>query len=345
VAGGSLLGAVDAATRPHDLVTPLGTVSHTGVGGLTTGGGFGRVARRFGLALDNVTAMDVVTADGSLVRATATQNEDLFWGVRGAGGNFGIVTSFEFRLHPMPRRVLGGDIAFPLNRVTDVLRVYADYVAAAPDELYLDVFIIKPPGDAPGSCGFSVCWSGPPGGLEKALAPVRRLGTPADDGVKPIDYVDLQKSGDVADPRAMGNYVKSGFAASLPDDMIRAIAGGFEPHPGRVTIFFTQHSGGAINRVPVEATAFPHRRAAYNALVVVGWPHGSDRTPHVAYARRWWDAVEPFSHGWYTNEVADESTAQINANYGPNYPRLVRLKNRYDPTNLFRLNANVAPTV
>ena len=177
------------------------------------------------------------------------------------------------------------------------------------------------------------------------MAPLRKFGTPLEDGIKPIDYVELQKSADVTDPRAMGTYVKSGFSSEITADMVAAIVGGFEADPGRVTIVFTQHCGGAIARVPMAATSFAHRYARVNLLVVTGWPFGTDGAPHMAWARKYWAGLERFTRGFYTNEVGDEAAAVVNANYGPNYPRLVDVKNRYDPTNLFRLNANVRPSV
>jgi FAD/FMN-containing dehydrogenase len=343
VAGGSLLGPVDREAQRQGLVTPMGTVSHTGVGGLTTGGGFGRVARRFGLALDNVTAVDVVTADGRLLHANPDETADLYWGVRGGGGNFGIVTSFEFRLHPMQRQVIGGDIVYPIERAAEVLSLYADFVSEAADDLYLDFLMMRPPGGGPGVSGISVCYSGPAAGAGKALEPLRKLGTPLNDGIKSVEYVDLQKSGDVTDPRAMGVYLKSGFSSEISTEMMRAIVEGHEPHPGRLTMFFTQHCGGAIGRVPSDAAAFAHRYAQVNSLAMVSWPAGDDGAPHMAWARAYWAGIEGFTRGWYTNEVASESAAEIDANYGPNYSRLVQLKNKYDPTNLFRLNANIRP--
>jgi len=343
VAGGSLLGQVDGATQPHDLVTPLGTVSHTGVGGLTTGGGFGRVARRFGLALDNVTAVEVVTADGKLLRANKDENEDLFWGVRGGGGNFGIVASFEFRLHPMPRKVLGGDMLFPISKARDVLSFYGEYSAEAPDDLYLDVFMGIPPGGGEGFIGLQSCYSGPERGAAAAYEPFKRLGTPMTDRVRAINYVDLQRSGDTTDPRAMGTYVKSGFNSLVSADLITAIMTGFQGHPARMTQVFIPQCGGAINRVPTTATAFAHRYAKQSLMVMVAWKAGDDSTPHMAWARRYWATLEPFTKGFYPNEVADETADVIDANYRENHQRLVTIKNKYDPTNLFRLNANVRP--
>jgi len=346
VAGGSRQGLVDHEAMSRGLVVPMGTVSHTGVGGLTTGGGFGRVARRFGLASDNLTAVDVVTADGNLVRATAEENPDLFWGVRGGGGNFGVVTSFEFRLHPMQRQVLGGDIVFPIARARDVLNVYAEYAAVAPDELYLDVVMVLPAGGQPGVALFSICYSGPANAAERALAPIRRLGTPLADGVKAIDYVAMQRSGDVSDPRAMGTYLKGGFISELAPGLVDALADGLEGDPRRTTVVFFQHGKGAIGRLPADATAFSHRYALANMGLVVEWAHGQDPSEHIAWIRGFHANVERYIGGFYTNDMApDITTAQVNVNYRQNYPRLVRIKNQYDPTNLFRLNANILPSV
>jgi FAD/FMN-containing dehydrogenase len=345
VTGGTLLGAVDHEAMSYGLVTPLGTVSHTGVGGLTTGGGFGRLARRFGLALDNVTAVDVVTADGVLRRASRSENADLYWGVRGGGGNFGVVTNFEFQLHPMQRRVVGGDLVFPIARARDVLNVYAEYSPSTSDDLYLDCFLAQPPGGAPGVAGFNVCYSGPEQAAERALAPLRKLGEPLADELRAIDYVALQRSGDVTDPRATGSYLKGGFTAELTPALIAAIVDGFRGDPRRMTTIFFQQGGGAIGRIGRGATAFAHRYAKQTMIAVVGWRITDDSAPHTAWIKQYWSRLEPFTYGFYVNAMAgDESATAINENYRDNYPRLVTIKNRYDPGNLFRLNANVQPT-
>lgn len=343
VAGGSLLGELDHEAMALGLVTTAGTVSHTGVGGLTLGAGFGRLARRFGLALDNVVGADVVTADGKLLHASATENPDLFWGVRGGGGNFGVVTGFEFALHPMQRMVVGGDLVFPLARAKELLGAYAELSLAAPEDLYLDAAMSAPPGGKEGAFVFHACYSGPAAGADKAIAPLRKLGTPLKDGIAPVDYVALQRSWDRTDPRNDGEYLKSGFINDFPRTLVDAIAGGFTPHPDRATTVFFQHSGGAIGRVAPEATAFPHRKARANMFAVVSWPMSKDGAPHVGYVKDYWAKLEPFTDGYYTNEVADEAQRYVDANYQGNLPRLQALKKRYDPTNLFRLNANVKP--
>jgi FAD/FMN-containing dehydrogenase len=345
VTGGSHLGQLDHEAAAFDLVTTMGTVSHTGVGGLVTGGGFGRVGRHFGLAVDNLTAVDVVTADGQLHHASAEQEPDLYWGVRGGGGNFGIVTSFEFRLHPMSRQVIGGNVIFPIGRARDVLTMYAEYLPEAPDELDLIPFMGLPPGGQPGVIGLGVCWSGPAARAEAALAPVRRLGTPIADEVEAMDYVALQRSGDISDPRANRNYLKSGFIPSLTPELIDTLVRGFEGHPDRSTSMFIQPGGGAIGRVPNDATAFSHRDAFGNMGVGVDWPAGDDGAAHVAWIREFWTRIEPFTRGFYSNDGDPEmyTPGTVRSNYRGNYDRLVSIKRRYDPTNLFRLNANVPP--
>jgi FAD/FMN-containing dehydrogenase len=347
VTGGSLLGRLDHEAMSQGLVTPMGTVSHTGVGGLVTGGGFGRVARKFGLAIDNLTAVDVVTADGQFRRANREVHPDLFWGVRGGGGNFGIVTSFEFQLHPMQRRVVGGLMMFPIARARDVLQLYADYGPEAPDELALDFGLLLPPGGAPGVAGFAVCYCGAQEEADRALAPVRQLGTPVMDNVQPIEYVDLQRSGDIDDPRARASYLKSGFIPAVSADLITAIVDGIEAHPSRSTSMFVQQSGGAIGRVANDATAFPYRDAFGNLGLGVDWAFGDDPSEHVAWIKQAWTSIEPFTQGFYVNDGDPDAYAPtaVTSNYSSNYPRLVEVKNVYDPTNLFRLNANVEPTV
>ena len=346
VTGGSLLGQLDHEAMAHDLVTPMGTVSHTGVGGLVTGGGFGRLARRFGMSIDNLLAVDVVTADGSLRHASADENPDLFWGVRGGGGNFGIVTSFEFRLHPMQRQVLAGSIMYPLAQARDALRVYGEYGPEAPDELQIDMVVAQPPGGAPGVTGFAVCYSGRPGQADRALAPLRAIGTPLVDDVAPMDYVALQRSGDIDDPRARAQYLKSGFIPEMPTGLVDAIVDGFEGAPGRTTQLIFQQSGGAIARTPADAAAFSQRDAIANMIAAVDWPAGSEAAEHIEWIRGFWEPLEPYTTGFYVNDASPDATrmATVQA-YRQNHTRLVQVKNRYDPGNLFRLNSNVEPTV
>lgn len=343
--GGTLLGQIDRETMAQGLVTPLGTVSHTGVGGLTLGGGFGRLARRFGMAIDNVQSMDVVTADGELRHASNREHQDLFWGLRGGSGNFGVVTRFEFELHPMQREVIAGKLTYPLAKARDLLAMYADYAPTAPDDLYFDPIITLPPGGAPGMAQIDVCYSGPARDAGRVLAPLRKIGTPLDDSVKAMDYVDLQRSGDSSDPRALATYLKGGFISALPEGLIAALVEGLKGDPGRVTALFFQHCGGACSRVPEDATAFANRYALANMMILSGWPaNAPGSAEHIAATRRHWSTIEKYTRGFYVNDMAREATASdINANYRGNHARLVALKTRYDPSNLFRLNANVQP--
>lgn len=345
VAGGALLGQVDREATSHGLVTPLGTVSHTGVGGLTLGGGFGRLARRFGMAIDNLEAVDVVTADGQLVHASAAENPDLFWGVRGGGGNFGVVTNFDFRLHEMQPLVIAGKVMFPISRARDVLSMWADYAPAAPDELYIDPTIALPPGGGPGIAMLEVCYSGRPEAAERALAPIRKLGKADSDTITTMDYVQAQRVNDSTDTRAIASYLKGGFVAKVPGELVAALVDGLHGDPRRMTVVFFQHCGGACGRVSDTATAFAHRHALANMMAVSAWTMGSaDPSPHIEATRQYWKTLEPFTRGFYVNDMAREVTSRdINENYRGNYAKLVALKARYDPTNLFRLNPNVQP--
>jgi hypothetical protein len=329
VSGGSLLGDMDHETMALGLVTTAGTVSHTGVGGLTLGGGFGRLARRYGLSLDNVRSFDVVTPDGVLRRADAEDNADLYWALRGGGGNFGVVTSFEFDLHPMQREVIGGAIIFPMSAARDLLEFYAQYAPEAPDELSLDYSMIDNdqmtsvfgPG---GVAGFSVCYSGPQNRFDSILQTLRSLGSPVFEDIRTVDYVELQRSGDDTDTR-IGSYTKSGFSAELTPAFIEAIVDGFSGAPGRGTTFAFQQVGGAVARVAPEATAFAHRDIALVPLLVIDWPMGARPQSHIAWLREYWASIEPHTQGFYVNDLVDET--------------------QYDPGNLFRLNANIMPSV
>jgi len=342
VSGGSLLGPVDREAMAFGLVTTMGTVSHTGAGGLVTGGGFGRLGRRFGLSVDNLRSVDIVTADGEWRHANAQQNEDLFWAVRGGGGNFGIVTGFEFQLHPMQRQVIGGAMVFPINRARDLLVMFSEYAHEAPDELAMGFFVSYPDGEDP-RCGIGICYSGPENSAERVLAPITKVGKPVFDGFKAMDYVALQKSGDTDDPRARASYLKSGFINEMSGRMIDDILQGLEGGPGRDAAVFFQQSGGAIGRVPNDDTAFAYRDSMGNLLSAVDWAHGDDPTDHIAWERAYWKNLESYTNGWYVNDQPLDGGKSVNANFRGNYERLAAIKSHYDPDNLFRLNANIAP--
>ena len=346
VTGGCLLGQVDHETTAFGLATPLGTVSDTGVGGLATGGGFGRLARRFGLSVDNVVAVDVVTADGQLRHASNAENPDLLWGVRGGGGNFGIVTNFEFQLHPMPQPIFTGNIVYPIELAREGLRIYGDYAHEAPDELNLSCALGQPAGGGRPRFIWFVNYSGPAERLESVLAPVRRLGTPIADRVQPMNYSAAQRGTDTTDPRVTVTYLKGGFVPSVPAGLVDAVADHFRGDPRRQGGIFFENAGGAIARVPAGATAFVHRDIHSNMFASVAWTYGEDGSEHIEWLKQYWAGIEPFTKGFYVNNMPSDATpSSILASYRSNEERLVAIKNMYDPKNLFRLNPNVRPTV
>lgn len=344
VESGALLGDLDREAQAFGLATTAGTVSHTGAAGLTLGGGFGRLGRRFGLTCDNLLGVDLITARGELLHASARENPDLFWGLRGGGGNFGVVTSFEYQLHEVDPTILGGPMIFPLERAREVLAWYAENSPSLPDELNLDVAIVCPPGARP-MLILEACYSGPDKSLgDAALKPARTTLKPLADKVGPMKYLDLQTTADVANAWGQLYYVKSGFVDVVTPALIDAIVDGYRPDPGRATVLVLQQLGGAIGRVPNDATAFPHREARYDLMPLVGWrdPAASDR--HVQFVRDYWAGLQGFTRGFYFNTSPDGDDDRVKANFGANYPRLVKLKNQYDPRNQFRLNANIRPT-
>ena len=345
ITGGSWLSELDDATIPFGLGTTAGTVSHTGVGGLATGGGFGRLGRKYGLTLDNIKSIQIVTADGQLRYADENENSDLFWGVRGGGGNFGIVTMFEFQLHPMNKDVVGGRITFDFKDVKQLLRFHGEHSLEASWDMYQDPVVFAPPMGYGNTVYFDVCYSGPHKDADKAFAPLRKAGKVIHDEIDIIDYRDLQKSGDDDDPRGASQYLKGGYTINISDGLIDAIVDNLEAHPERGSMAFFQQSGGKINTIASDATAFPSRYAEHNLITGSFWTVGVDTAPHMAWSRRYWKTVSPYTDGFYINDEFSETQQQVNRNFLGNYDRLVKIKNRYDPTNLFRLNANIKPTI
>ena len=342
--GGSWLGELDDATIPHGLGTTAGTVSHTGVGGLATGGGFGRLGRKYGLTLDNIVSIEIITADGQLRYADENENPDLFWAVRGGGGNFGIVTKFEFKLHEMNKDVIGGRITFDFRDVKKLLKFHGEHSLEASWDMYQDPVVFAPPGGFGNTVYFDVCYSGPHKDAEKAFAPLRKAGRVVHDEIDIIDYRVLQKSGDDNDPRGRSQYLKGGYTINITDGLIDAIVDNLEAHPERGSMAFFQQSGGKINTIASDATAFPSRYAEHNLITGSFWNVGVDTAPHMAWSRRYWKKVSPYTDGFYINDEFSESQKEVNLNFLGNYERLVQIKNKYDPTNLFRLNANIRPS-
>ncbi len=341
VDGGALLQHLDREARTFGLVTTAGTVSHTGAAGLTLGGGLGRVGRRFGLACDNLKSVDVVTADGRLLRASSDENADLFWGLRGGGGNFGVATSFEYHLHPMDPMILGGAIAWPIAQARDVLRFYADFSMSAPDELNLDVALVSTPAGA--QLMLEACWSADRARGERVLAPVRSFGKPAFDKIAPMAYLELQSGSDARLAHGIRFYGKAGFATQLTSQGIEQLVDTFESAPSGSFSIVIQQAGGAIGRRPVTATAFPNRSANYWVMLSKSWTESAEDAQRLERLRTAWKAIEPLTSGLYVNAITDDDRSRVAANYGSNYPRLQQLKRKYDPDNQFRLNANIVP--
>jgi FAD/FMN-containing dehydrogenase len=341
VDGGAHLQHLDRATREFGLVTTTGTVSHTGAAGLTLGGGLGRVGRRFGLTCDNLNSVNLITADGRSLTASSHENADLFWGLRGGGGNFGVVTSFEYNLHPMDPTILGGAIAWPIAQAREVLRWYADFSMNAPDELNLDVALVSTPDGA--QIMIEACWSADLAQGERVLQPLRSFGKPAFDGIVPMQYLDLQSHADRRLAHGIRFYGKSGFVTKLTPQSIERLVDVFAGAPPGSFSIVLQQSGGAIGRRPVSATAFPNRRANYWLMLSKGWNDPSEDAQRLETLRGAWKSIEPLTSGFYVNSITDEERARVADNYGDNYPRLQQIKRSYDPNNLFRLNANVVP--
>ncbi len=340
---GVLLGKLDHESQAFGLATPAGTVSHTGAAGLTLGGGFGRIARKFGLACDNMIGADVVTAAGKLVRTSANESPDLLWGLRGGGGNFGVVTSFEYRLYPVDPMMYGGPLVFALEQARDVLTFFSGYALDAPDDLYSDCFLVTTP-DGHKALVFDICYSGPLDKAESVLKPLREIRKPIKDGLQVVPYVKLQASGDDTFPIGRSYYFKSGFIHRIEPAMIEEVVGRYQTAPPTTVIAFVQH-GGAISRVKPDATAFSHRDAKHSVLVVGTWDDKAKADENMQWVRGVWSKIEPMTDGFYVNEMSHEDPERkVRANYGANYDRLARLKGQYDPTNLFRLNANVKPS-
>ena len=351
---GVLWGELDAATQAFGLAVTGGLISHTGVAGLTLGGGMGWLMRRYGLTVDNLLSVDIVTADGRLLSASAEEHPDLFWAVRGGGGNFGIVTRFRYRLHPVGPLVLAGMVLYPLTQAGEVLRGFRDAMAAAPDGVGARVaFVTVPPApfipsQLQGTRMLAVvlCHCGTLAQAARELAPFRAIGMPAIDAVQPMPYTAVQGMADASAPHGRQYYAKAHQFDALSDGAIDVLV-------ERAAISSSPHStvalvalGGAVGRVRPGSTAKGHRDAAFALEMISSWTDPGEAERHVRWTRDLWTALRPFAaRGIYVNFLAEEDNAGVRDAYSPEtWDRLVALKNRYDPTNLFRLNQNIPPT-
>ena len=348
-------GDVDRETQLFGLAVPGGIVSATGVAGLTLGGGFGWLSRKYGLTSDNLLSVDVVLADGRFLKASSTENPDLFWGIRGGGGNFGIVTSFEFQLQPVGPDVMAGLILYPFEDAREVLEFYREFTADAPDELgTLAVLRIAPPApflpkEVHGQpvVGIGVCYAGSVAAGEAVVRPLKEFGSPLVDLIGPKPYTTHQTVLDAASPSGRRYYWKSEYLSELSDDAGQTLIKYAANLSSPMTAVLVFQLGGAISRVGEHETAAGNREAAYVLNIQSAWEDAEQSDKHIEWTRAFWRDMRPFSSGGvYVNFLSEgEGDARVRAAYPGNYERLVELKNKYDPTNLFRMNQNIKPTV
>jgi len=342
--GGATWGEFDRATAAHGLATTGGAISSTGIAGLTLGGGLGWLMRSYGMTCDNLIGADVVTADGSLVRASATENADLFWALRGGGGNFGVVTTFEYRLHPVST-IFGGMLLYPLSRAREVMRMYRDVTRSAPDALTVFAAMMHAPDGAP-VIALVICYNGPVEDGERAIAGFRGSEKPIAGEVGPMPYTALQSMLDAGFPPGLQVHWRSEFVTSIPDDLIEATVSAFESVPSPLSALLFEQFGGAVSRVPRDETAFDQRDSSYNLVIASRWAEPAGAAQNVAWARSTSDAAKPFTNGRvYVNYIgAGEAPDRVRAAFGADkFERLVAVKRKYDPTNLFRINQNISP--
>jgi FAD/FMN-containing dehydrogenase len=341
---GLTLGELDRDCQAFGLATPTGIVSATGIAGLTLGGGIGWLGGKHGLACDNVTSIDIVTADGRLLVASPREHADLFWAVRGGGANLGVVTSFEYRLHEVGP-VLGGVVAWPLDQAGQVLRFYDDFAHGCPDELSVNAGFASAE-DGTTVLGIAVAWIGSLGVGERLLKPLRSFASPLADMVGPMSFVDLQRGGDAAFPRGRRHYWKASFLRRLDPAVIDTLIHFAATRPSPHTQIGLQQMHGAAARVPAAETAFAHRHDQWDCLMLTQWDSPADNEGNIRWTRELHAAMEPYlERAVYVNDLGDDESDRVRAAYGQNYDRLVAIKAQYDPGNFFHLNQNIHPAV
>jgi FAD/FMN-containing dehydrogenase len=344
--GGLTWNEFNRETQFHGLATTGGVVSTTGIAGLTLGGGLGWLMGKHALALDNLISVDLVLADGRILTASEDDNADLFWALRGGGGNLGVAASLEYRLHPVGPMVTGGIIAYPFSAAWDVLRFYRDVTASLPDDLMVLAGLLHAPdGSGMKLVGLVLCHCGSVSDGESAAQPIKNFGSPAVDVIGPMPYCQVNAMLDAAYPKGALNYWKSNFLASLSDEALRTMIDCFAKCPTTMGQLLLEHFHGAVTRVGVTDSAFPHRAPGYNLIVLSEWMEPKDNDACIAWARDSYTAMQSFmASGRYVNYLGDdESGDPVAAAYGPNYRRLQQLKAKYDPQNFFHLNQNIRP--
>jgi len=340
---GTIWAEFNRDTQVHGLATTGGLISSTGVAGLTLGGGLGWLMGKYGLAADNLRSVELVTADGAVLNVSARDHDDLFWALRGGGGNFGVAVSFEFQLHAVGPSVIGGLVAHPFSRAADMLTFFQEQTSQAPDELTMIAGLIHGP-DASKLAAIPACHCGSLGDGDAATRELVAFGPPVMSTIGPMPYSEVNAMLDASVPRGALNYWKSTFLEELNADAIRCIIDRYATVPSPMTQIIVEHFHGAVARVPADATAFPHRREGYNLLILGQWLAPSDNDRCIAWVRDTYDALQPFrAAARYVNYLDNDEENGLPAAYGANYKRLRELKTRYDPANFFHLNQNIAP--
>jgi FAD/FMN-containing dehydrogenase len=342
--GGVTWREFNRETQAHGLATTGGVISTTGIAGLTLGGGLGWLMAKHGLAMDNLLSAEIVTASGDILRTSKDENADLFWGLQGGGGNFGAVSWLEYRLHPVGT-VTSGLIAYPFDSARDVLKFFREITSVGlPDDLTIFGALLHAP-DGAKIAVIIVCHCGPSGEAESALQPIKKFGAPVMDTIGPTTYEATNMMLDAGFPRGALNYWKSNFMAELSDQSIDTLISQYAKCPSPMSGLVLEHIHGAVTRIGVSETAFPHRREGYNLLVASEWLTPGDNAQNIAWARESYDAMRPsFTPARYVNYLGDDDGEDaVAAAYGPNHQRLRTLKQKYDPTNLFHLNQNIRP--
>lgn len=344
--GGATWADFNRATQKHDLAVTGGVVSATGIGGLTLGGGIGWLMGKYGLALDNLRAVELVTADGKVLQVGEQSEPDLFWALRGGGGNFGIATSFDYDLYAVGPTVVGGPIVHPMARARDTLNFFRDATRSLPDEQILFAALTHAPdGSGTPVAAMVTCHCGPPAEAERAVQSLKRFGTPMADGVGPIAYEELNTVLDAGFPKGALSYWKSNFLTELSDAAIETMIDCFARCPTPMGQLLIEHLHGAVTRVGISETAFPHRKEGYNFLILAQWTNHAYTSACIEWARETAKLMRPFfAAGRYVNYLDDDETGDpVAAAYGSNYRRLQQIKARYDPANVFRMNQNIRP--
>lgn len=352
VESGATIGEVDKETQKFGLATPVGIVSKTGIAGLTLGGGNGYLGRKHGLTIDNLLSVELVTAKGNLISASETENSDLFWALRGGGGNFGVVTSFEFKLHELGPEIMTAQVFYPIEDAKQVLKFYREFTSIAADELAAYALIVSvPPADpfpeslqGKTAIALLVSYAGSLEDGKMALEPLEKFGNPFLRVIMPMSFVELQTIFDKSAPHGIRNYWKAHYTDHLSDEAIDVLVNHTHHIPGPLTVVGFEPFGGAITRVEESATAFPQRSASYILGIFSGWIEAEDDEKNINWTRELYNKMAAFaSGGVYSNYLDNDDSDKVSASFGSNYSRLQEIKNKYDPNNFFKINQNIIP--